>query len=96
MLLKWNAGCILLFIVLSIAAPPVFHPALDHGSGTEIGTLDVCHASLHSLSAGSEMTWMNEFVRRHLPPAESRNAGSSAALFKTTLLSSQEEHPPEV
>ncbi len=86
---------ILLCIALSILAPPVFHPVIDHGQA-EIGTLDVCHPAIQSLSSGGEAAWMTELGSRHLPLAESRNAVIAAAPLKSPLLSSQDEHPPEV
>ncbi len=94
--MKWNAFFILICITLGVMAPPMFPHINDHGATAEIGTLDVCHAVTPALSSNGDMLWMNEYAGPHLLPADSRNADVTVLLFKSPLISSQDERPPEV
>jgi hypothetical protein len=94
--MKWKAVLILLSITLGIIAPPSLPLMIDHGVKAEIGTLDVCRSATPALSSNGDMPCMNECPCRHLPLAESKNAGIITPPFKPLLIAFQDERPPKV
>jgi hypothetical protein len=82
--------------MLGIMAPPMFPHIIDRGVKAQIGTLDVCHSVIPSLSSHGDMPWMKEWACPHLPLAASQSVDMLYRLFKHPLIAFQDEHPPEV
>jgi len=93
--MKWHAIIVLLEIGISIAIPPSFSVASEHGNHAMIGNLDVCHPSAPALSANGGMPCVHQRPCGQLPLVQDKNVEIVNPLFKPLLISFQEEHPPK-